>query len=275
MQDILNDFSATELVKASIKANWENYHYCLGRSPSVELSIGRYLTWLITNMPDHFMNLVVCTQLPAEGVDELIDGALTHFRSLNIRKLSWLAQEGVPATEVKKFLLAHGLTFSESFATEMAADLKSLPDHLATPIGLRIMPVVAGKTLRQWIHAASIGFGVQEEFEKVWYDFFVDAVFDTRFRTYLAVLNGQPVGTSQLFLSAGVAGIYNVTCIPEARGQGIGAAVTLAALLAAREMGYYISILQASQQGSRVYRRLGFQDFGKLSVYLWEHKTDL
>lgn len=274
MQDILSDFSATELVKASIKANWENYHYCLGRSPSVELSIGRYLTWLITNMPDHFMNLVVCTQLPSEGIDELIDGALTHFRSLNIRRLSWLAREGVPATEIKKYLVAHGLTFSESFATEMAANLKSLPDKLPTPSDLKILPVVAGKTLRQWIHVASIGFGVREEFEKVWYDFFVEAVFDTRFRTYLAVLNGQPVGTSQLFLSAGVAGIYNVTCIPEARGQGIGAAVTLAPLLAAREMGYRAGILQASRLGYNVYRRLGFQDFGKLSVYLWENETD-
>jgi len=275
MQDILHDFSATELVKASIKANWENYHYCLGRSPTVELSIGRYLTWLITNMPDHFMNLVVCTQLPSEGAEELIDSAMTHFKSLNIKKLSWLAQEGVPATEIKKYLLAHGLTFSESFATEMAADLKSLPDNLATPVGLRIVPVVGGETLKQWIHVASIGFGVREEFEKVWYDFFVEAIFDMRFRTYLAVLNGQPVGTSQLFLSAGVAGIYNVTCIPEARGQGIGAAVTLAPLLQARKLGYRISILQASQRGYSVYRRLGFQDFGKLSVYLWEHKTDL
>src|SRR3972149_1035926 len=137
MQNILSDFSAEKLVKKAIKANWENYHYCLGRSPSVELSIGRYLTWLITNMPDHFMNLVVCTQLPSEGIDQLIDSALTHFRSLNIRKLSWLAQEGVAATEIKKYLVARGLTFSESFATEMAADLISLPDDLPTPIDIR------------------------------------------------------------------------------------------------------------------------------------------
>jgi GNAT superfamily N-acetyltransferase len=275
MQDVLSDFSATELVKTSIKANWENYHYCLGRSPTVELSIGRYLTWLITNMPDHFMNLVVCTQLPSEGIDELIDGALTHFRSLNIQRLSWLAREGAPATEIKKYLIAHGLTFSESFATEMAADLKSLPDKLPTPSDFKILPVVAGKTLGQWIHVASIGFGVREEFEKVWYDLFVEAIFDTRFRTYLAVLNGQPVGTSQLFLSAGVAGIYNVTCLPEARGQGVGAAITLAPLLKARERGYQVGILQASELGYNVYRRLGFQDFGKLSVYLWEQEPDL
>ncbi|HXQ37494.1 MAG TPA: hypothetical protein VN843_26015, partial [Anaerolineales bacterium] len=69
---------------------------------------------------------------------------------------------------------------------------------------------------------------------------------------------------------AGVAGIYNVTCIPEARGQGIGAAVTLASLLNGRELGYRVGILQASSMGRKVYQRLGFQDFGKLSVYLWE-----
>ena len=151
MQDILTDFSKTDLVKASIKANWENYHYCLGRSPSVELSVGRYLTWLITNMPDHFMNLVVCTQLPPDGVDQLIEGALAHFRSLNIRRLSWLAEEGVPATEIKKVLVAHGLTLRESFATEMAADLLSLPEELPAPPGLRIVPVIGGSALRQWI----------------------------------------------------------------------------------------------------------------------------
>jgi len=275
MQNILSDFSAEVLVKKAIKTNWENYHYCLGRAPCVELSIGRYLTWLITNMPDHFMNLVVCTQLPSEGASELIENALTHFRSLNIRKLSWLAQEGVPAIEIKKYLLAHGLTFSESFAIEMAADLRSLPEELLLPTGLQIVPVVDGETLQQWIHIASIGFGVPEEFEKVWYDFFVESVFDLPFRSYLALLNGQPVGTSQLFLSAGVAGIDNVTCLPEARGQGGGAAIARAPLLDAREMGYQVGILQASQLGYNVYCRLGFQDYGKLSVYLWENDHGL
>jgi GNAT superfamily N-acetyltransferase len=143
------------------------------------------------------------------------------------------------------------------------------------PTGLEIIPVEDRKTLSKWIHVASIGFGVPEEFESTWYGFFVEAVLDLPFRSYLALLNGQPVGTSQLFLSAGVAGIYNVTCIPEARGQGIGAALTLAPLLYARDVEYRIGILQASELGYRVYRRLGFQDFGRLSVYLWGDEVEL
>ena len=270
MRDILGDLSETKLVKTVIKANWENYHYCLGRSPNVELSVGKYLTWLVTNMPDHFMNLVVCTELPAEGIDELIEGALNHFRSLNIKRLSWLTEEGVPALEIKKHLEARGLTFSESFATEMAADLMTLRESNSIPKHLSIVRVEDEQTLRKWIHVASIGFGVPMDVEEVWFEFFSYAACAAPFQTYLALLNGKPVGTSQLFTSAGVAGIYNVTCIPEARGQGIGTAIVTAPLLDAREMGYHVGILQASSMGYRVYQRLGFQDFGKLSVYLWE-----
>jgi len=275
MQNILSDFSAYGLVKESIKANWENYHYCLGRSPSVELSIGRYLTWFVTNMPDHFMNLVVCTDLPGDGIHELIGNALAHFRALNVGKLTWLAEEGVLAAQIKKHLLVHGATFREAFSREMAADLMTLREDLPFPNDLEIVPVETGAILQKWIHIASIGFDVPEEYEKVWYDFFVEAVLDPPFRTYLALLKGQPVATSQLFLSAGVAGLYNVTCIPEARGQGIGAAITLAPALAARRMGYRIGILQASDLGASVYRRLGFQDFGKRSIFHWENSTAL
>jgi GNAT superfamily N-acetyltransferase len=270
MKDIVSDLSDTRLIKTVIKANWENYHYCLGRSPTVELSVGKYLTWLVTSMPDHFMNLVVCTELPKDGVNQLIGNALLHFRSLNVTRLSWLIQEEVPAVELKKHLETYGLTFRESFAKEMAADLTGLPENISLPNGLRIVPVEDEATLRKWIHVASIGFGVPNDVEDTWYGFFAEAVCERPFRTYLALLNGEPVGTSQLFTSAGVAGIYNVTCIPQARGRGIGPAVTLAPLLEARKMGYRVGILQASSMGYKVYQRLGFQSFGKLSVYLWE-----
>ena len=262
-------------MKSTIKANWLAYHYCLGRSPKVELSRGRYLSWLITDLPDFFTNLVVSAQLPSDRVDEIIEDALTHFRRKNIRRLSWLVQDEAEVGEMNEALLAHGLTFRETFSTEMAIDLATLMTDLPAVPCLKIVPVIDRSALRQWIHIASIGFRIGEEFEKVWYELFAEVIFDMRFRTYLALLNGKPVGTSQLFLSGGVAGIYNVSCIPEARGRGIGTAITLAPLLEARRMGYRIGILQASSRGYRIYRRLGFQDFGNLSVYLWENDCEL
>ncbi len=263
------DYSDPIAVITSIKENWVNYHYCLGRAPSVELSIGKYLTWLITDMPDHFMNLVVCTAMPEHGIGDLVDDALQRFRKRNIKKLSWLAEEGVPADELKRQLLRRGLRFKDSFATEMAMDLTKLEDEIEID-GLDFACLDDEDGLRKWIHVASLGFGVPADAEDTWFEFFNYAACDSPFHTYLALLNGEPVATSQLFTSASVAGIYNVTCLPSARGRGIGGAITRKALLDARNLGYHVGILQASEQGRPVYQRLGFEDFGKLSVYLWE-----
>ena len=156
----------------------------------------------------------------------------------------------------------------------MAVDLTGIPERVPTPAGFEIIPVETGEDLKVWIHTMSLGFGVSTEFEPDWYDFLTAAACQLPFRTYLAYLNGKPVGTSQLFTSGGVAGIYNVTCLPEARGQGIGTAVTHAPLQDACAMGYKVGILQASELGYPIYRKLGFEDFGKLSVYLWEDDFD-
>ena len=270
MNTVLSESSETQSVRAAIKANWENYHYCLGQARNVELSIGRYVNWFMTDLPDHFMNLVISTQLPRQDPAELVSQTLSHFLSMRIRRFSWLVHEGLQSPELHDALLANGLIFREAFATEMAINLSLLSENSPKHPQLKIIPVEDGCTLQEWIHVASRGFQIDETFKQVWHDLFVDTIFQPRYQTFLALLDGKPVGTSQLFLSAGVAGIYNVTIIPEARFLGIGFAVTLATLLVARRLGYRIGILQASKQGYNVYRRLGFQDMGKLSVYLWD-----
>lgn len=271
MQDILSDLSTPTLVRA-IKANWRDYYYYLGRAPNAELRAGPHLTWLLTGIPDTFNNVVLQTRLPPDGAGELIGQALTHFRSRNVRRLSWWTEEGAQETDLKKQLVAHGLTLDEG-GTGMAADLMALPIDLPTPTGLTIAPVENKEELKQWAHIVNSGFGLPIWSESIWFNLFADLVFELPLRNYLASLNGQPVGTSQLFLGAGVAGIYNVTCIPEVRARGVGAAITLVPLLEARNLGFHISILQASHLGYNVYRRLGFQDLGKLSHYRWENET--
>jgi hypothetical protein len=273
METLLNDLSVPALVGA-IKTNWADYYLNAGRSPNAEMSIGPNLTWFLSGVPDSFLNVVLRTKLPVERASELIDETLDHFRSMHVKRLSWWAETDTPGPDLECHLVNHGLTFKEG-GTGMAADLLELNENLPKPAGLTIIPVEDKATLKQWIHVTCVGFGIPEPGESRFFDLFADLAFEMPVRSYLAVLDGQPVATSQLFLSAGVAGIYNVTCLPEARNQGIGTAVTLAPLLEARRQGYHISILQASHLGYNIYRHLGFHEYGHLNFFLWENKGEL
>jgi GNAT superfamily N-acetyltransferase len=90
-----------------------------------------------------------------------------------------------------------------------------------------------------------------------------DENYRDRYRHFIARLEGRVVGHSSVFLSEGplgVAGIYDVGVVPEARNQGIGKAVTAAACLQAKSMGYRYALLNAT--GRRMYEQIGFQHVG-------------
>jgi GNAT superfamily N-acetyltransferase len=90
---------------------------------------------------------------------------------------------------------------------------------------------------------------------------------DSPARYHVAYLDARPVATSSLFLGAGVAGIYAVATLPEARRQGIGAALVLTSMRTAQALGYRVATLQASPMGYPVYQGLGFRENGKLHTY--------
>jgi len=125
--------------------------------------------------------------------------------------------------------------------------------------------------MREWIRAFGLGFELDEHILASYSRLVMSLPPDQHpvGPFYLARLDGQPVATFALFCAAGVAGICEVCTIPSARGQGIGAAITLAPLLDGRAMGYRIAVLQASQMGEPVYRRLGFAAYCTLDAYCW------
>lgn len=265
MPDVIvrpSDLSGADVMRV-VEANWVEFYAQLGGAPGAELSAGRHLSWMLTGIPDAFLNVVFRTALPPDGAGEVVDEALAHFRARQIGKLSWWA----PGDVVGRLLVRRGLTFDEG-GTGMAADLAAVPESVDAPAGLAIVPVEDAGSLVPWVRVMRVGFETPEHAEPDLVRVFAATLSAPRMRTYLALMDGRPVATSQLLLAAGVAGVYNVTCLPDARGQGIGAAVTLAALLEARRQRYRLAILQASDLGAPVYRRLGFAGYGRLNRYL-------
>ena len=86
---------------------------------------------------------------------------------------------------------------------------------------------------------------------------------------FLGMLDGEPVATSSFFVGAGVVSAQHVTTLESARRQGMGAAMTLAALHAARDQGHRVAVLISSSMAVDVYRRLGFKEYCAFDLYAW------
>jgi predicted N-acetyltransferase YhbS len=87
---------------------------------------------------------------------------------------------------------------------------------------------------------------------------------------FLARLGGAVVGKAFLCLEAGrpgLAAIFGMSVLPEARGRGIGGAITDTILARAHGLGYRRVVLHSSAMAERVYRRAGFEPLGPLQVY--------
>jgi GNAT superfamily N-acetyltransferase len=266
MDSVLHDLSTPALVTA-IEANLFEFFAAFRRWPQAEVHDEPDMLWTLTSNPFFFVNSVLRAQLTPENADAAIEAAIARCRAKNVSMLWWTGPATTP-TNLGAYLTTHGFTCEEM--SGMAVDLRSLNSTLSIPPGLAIQQVNDTDTLSQWNRAFATGMGIPDVGADAFLDLWRSLGLDTpALRYYTGRLNGEPVATSQLFLAAGVAGIYAVATVPEARRKGIGAAMTLAPLLEARGMGYRIGILQASPMGASVYRRLGFQECCKIGVHVW------
>src|SRR5262245_23439228 len=75
----------------------------------------------------------------------------------------------------------------------------------------------------------------------------------------LAYQSGEPVAIAMTIVNNGVAGIYWVGTTEQARGQGLGRALTAIAVNAGFDLGAELASLQASPMGEPIYRAMGFE----------------
>jgi GNAT superfamily N-acetyltransferase len=232
----------------------------------VDYQDGPEFTWLLTGLSTSFYNNVLGTRLTEETVTQRLREVLDSFAAKQVRYLSWWVEADAQPPQLGGYLEALGLTYLEGMPG-MAVDLEQMDPALASVSGLSIKHVTNQKDLRQWTDTLLSGFDLPLRESEACCELYLPLGFDLPLRHYLGIWNGRPVATSQLFLGEGVAGMYCVATIPEARRHGIGAAMSMKPMLEAREIGYRIGTLQASPLGAPVYQRMGFRKHAQFSHY--------
>jgi len=233
------------------------------------------LLWTLTDTDILPFNTILRTRWPDEPPEALrvrIAATLAPYRVAGKAALWWRWQSSTPAM-LGGALVDYGLSYRGE-GPGMAANLHDLPALAALPLpaDLTIDEVNDMADACEWVNVSTLVYrGAENPVTPEEYAIEERMGFGARLpnRRWVARLGGAVVGTSSIFLGAGVAGLYNVTTLPEARGQGIGAAVTLAALAAARDAGYHVAVLQSSPMGFPVYTRLGFREVCRIQSYVW------
>ena len=254
---IQTDASDESLITAT-RANMSDLFRLMSRAiPEEHFENEKFTRWY-TPLPHPWFNGVLSTKPVEEADGAFIEETIRYFRGKGVNTFTWWMDPPLRASDCKTALFKHGFGFSDD-TPGMAVDLQALNESQPPVDGLEIRDATDEEFLRTWTTVFVKGYGLPSDWENIMFDLWSKLSLDSRVRNYVGYLNGNPVCTSCMIYGGGAAGIYSVATLPEARGKGIGAALTLKPLQDAREMGYRIGTLQSSAMGFNVYKKLGFR----------------
>lgn len=216
--------------------------------------------------------------LDAGSADAAIDRAMAWFQARKAPLFLWWTAPPTEPADLGQRLLARGFVPVEALRPQpglpgMVLDLEYVDESplQRTPRDFTIAEASSEADLHAFKRVFCATYGVPEADGQAWVDATLHAGIEhSPWRIHVGRIRSEAVACAISFIGAGVASIYCVATLPSARKRGIGAAITLQPLLQARDRGLRHAVLTTSEQGLRVYERIGFQQIPtRIQRYLW------
>ncbi|SRR5438034_4931213 len=266
MVGVLKDLSPGAVARA-IEWNLFGLYATFDRIPGARVDHEPHLMRVCTGLPHELLNGIFRAQFPTDDIDGSIEEAIGDFRSRELPMIWWTGPSSKPP-ELGKYLENVGLVHAGELKGT-AVDLDTLPETTPTADELTVEAVRDEPTLMAWLAPLAFGYEFPEPAALALFDLFLGFGFDSDapFQHYLGRWKGHPIATCSMFFGGGVAGMHT-TVVPAYRGQGIGAALTLSAMLDARDAGYRVGVANTATNGSQVQGSLGFKSYCHLGLYM-------
>lgn len=201
------------------------------------------------------------------GLDAALGEAARYFTKRTKRWSFWLCEDLLDAaTRRKSRQICNDFGLRPiSYPPGMMAS-KLLPPVRPLP-EIECRPVSDAKMRNAFAEITSICFEIPPGIANAVYG--PESAWRGAYKGFVGLADGRPAAIAAMVEAAGALGVYSLATIPAQRHQGYGEALLRAAAAAARpESSLEPFILQSTEAGHALYRRMGFRDVTKFTVYL-------
>ena len=235
--------------------------------PKFQRRIEADVTMFSADAPVFYFNSVFNAQFNGNA-KEKIDSAKDFFRRRGRSSFTWHITKSSRPENLSEMIKAQGGELLESLPY-LAVHLDDIPRDIPIPENFNWKPVRTHEKLAAWISIYCHARGYAESADQLFRVFAdLDLTESSPLQLIIGYLVDEPVATYSVFMDGEIAGLYSLSTVPEARGQGIGTAISVAVADLAATYGCQTAMLLSEQPSRNICKRLGFVDgFGDMDIY--------
>lgn len=197
--------------------------------------------------------------LSGEEIATDVRQAVHHFRQNDQAYCIWVSESRL-SSELKAVFQELGIE-QQNMEPGMVLDLKKY-EPVASSLYVHIERVSTTQQLAEFATAIAANWSPPDQNVLRYYEMAAPAILNPEQRVQFLIYReeGQVVSCLEMFPSdQDTIGFYSLATLEAYRGKGIASAMLSYALNLAKAVGYQQVILQASEDGLRIYEKVGFQ----------------
>ena len=251
-----------------VEENLEYYFNIYAALPGGSINRELDLTWIITDDPDKFVNILYGARFRKKGLSERIEIALQPYRERKNPVHWWIGPRTCPPN-LSVILVESGFTLSLEL-TGMFAYRNEILSNISSP-ALTIKEAHDFKNLLDFAKVFFIANGYDQEASHLIAELWASTGVGpgNEWRYLIGEFEQKPVATFTIRINPQAATIVHVSVLPEFRKRGFAKFMTISALKLTSLDDRHLVILHSTEMARSLYEKIGFKPICKLSAYTW------